>query len=257
MANTFRPQSVLPVRRDGARRRARAAIVGLTLCVSATAWAQSNPPPKVEVRLGSRIPVPVPASVSLEETASQRETSRIVHIFARCVVNGNPTLIASIVETSPYPVGEERAYRTALFARAQRLMNRCLRAEVMRSPESVIVGAFAEQLYRRRFRALPPLGPANLAPTTDPDGISLRVTLQFAACLIDRSGAEVDAFLRSEVGSDLENSALAALSDSFVGCLDDGSSLRLNRLTFRTALADQLYRRALAGAGVARPGGGA
>lgn len=249
------PQSVPPMRRDGARRGARAAIVGLTLCLSATAWAQADSPPKVEVRLGSRIPVPVP--VSLEETASQRETSRIVHAFARCVVNGNPTLTASIVETSPYPVGEERAYRTALFARAQRLMSRCLRAEMMRSPESVIVGAFAEQLYRRRFRTLPPLGPANLSTATDPDDISLRVTLQFAACLIDRSDAEVDALLRSEVGSDRENAALGALSDSFVGCLDAGNSLRLNRLTLRTALADQLYRRALVGAGLARPGGGA
>lgn len=254
MPDPVRPQPVSAMRRDGARRPARAAIVGLLLCLSATVWAQPSPPAKLEARLGTRIPVPVPAS--LEETASQRETSRIVHAFARCVVNGDPALIASIVETSPYPVGEERAYRTALFARAQRLMSRCLRAERMRSPESVIVGAFAEQLYRRRFPALPPLGPANLSPATDPGDMSLHVTLQFATCLIGRSAAEVDALLRSDAGSDRENAALGALSGSFAGCLDAGSSLRLNRLTLRTALADQLYRRAIVGAGSARPGGG-
>ncbi len=82
------------------------------------------------------------------------------------------------------------AARMALFARAHNVMDGCLfRAARMTANHWIMVGAFAEQLYRRRFDSLPPLARVALPSETERSDLALRATLEFADCLIDRAAA--------------------------------------------------------------------
>lgn len=201
------------------------------------------PTPAPAAPLGSRIPVPVAG----EEADAQRESSQILQSWARCVVGRNPQLFEAMVAIPELP--GTNAARMALFARAHNVMDGCLfRAARMTANHWIMVGAFAEHLYRRRFDSLPPLVRVALPPETDPSDVALRTTLEFADCLIDRSAAGVDALSRASVGSGQERAAYAALAPFYTGCMDAGSSLTLSRTSLRAALADRIYRRALAAA---------
>jgi hypothetical protein len=240
-----RSRSAYATRRGGARLVISLAAAGFGICPPA--HGQAPPPADHEVPLGSRIPVPLPTPDE-RERASLRASARILQAFAHCAVERNARLFAAIVAVPPVPVDNQA--RNALFARARSTMSFCLtRESQMTAGQSVMIGAFAEQLYRRRFSSLPALGAANVPAADDPDSIPVRATLEFADCLIDRHAGGTDALVRTTVASDEEQAAFEALSVQYGNCLDTGSSLTLNRVVLRSALADQLYRRALAAAG--------
>ena len=129
-------------------------------------------------------------------------------------------------------------------------MSNCLTSAArMTGNLRLLTGAFAEHLYRQRFSALPSLAPAApLAALTDPDDAPFIATAAFANCLIDSSPGFVDALIRSTVGSDRERDAYRALAGRYGDCLHSGDRLVMTRVALRTAMADQLYRRARAGA---------
>lgn len=233
--------------RPGTRASAFAGAVILAVVAAAPGPGKADsPPPAREVPLGSRIPVPVP-ELSAAERASLRESARILQLFASCAVDRDQTLFAQIVAVPPLP--RESSDRQALLRRATAIMERCLtQARQMTANGAVMVGAFAEQLYRRRFAALPALDPSSVPPASNSDEETLQATLEFADCLIDRNAGGVDALLRTRVGSGGEQAAFRLLAPFYVGCVDAGSSLRLNHVALREALADQIYRRAIAAA---------
>jgi hypothetical protein len=184
------------------------------------------------------------------ETGDRNE-SRVLQRFARCFIDDNPGAAAALVDP---PVGS--VDRGALIARHQGALNRCLGilgGGEMSPSRWVMLGVLAEQLYVRRFAQLPPLAPPPAQSVADPERMPIQATWLFANCLIDRNATAVDRLLRSQVGSRGEDEAYAALSAHYGGCLDTGSAMRLNRLALRTSLADQLYRRAIAGAAAAPP----
>lgn len=215
-------------------------LVILGLCVTLVAppapVAAQAPAPAPGVRLGTRIPVP-------EDTPGQREAAQVLQRFARCLVNRDPDLAAAVVDP---PHSNADTERLAQFRRASTPMSNCLTsASSMAAGHRLMTGAFAEQLYRRRHPLLPVLGPAeSLTAMTNPDNAAFVATLDFANCLIDASAADADALVRSSIGSRQEAAALQALSGRYAACLNAGSTLVLNRLALRMALADQLYRRA-------------
>jgi len=224
--------------------------LGLSLATVASAAAQ-GPAPEPGVRLGSRIPVN-----EEPETASQREAARTLQRFARCLVDRRADLAAAIVNP---PHANPDTARFANFQRARTAMSRCLTtAAHMSGTLRLMTGAFAEQLYRKRFPTLPRLGaPQPLPRYTDSEDASFAATVDFANCLIDASPQAADALIRSAVGSDEERAAYQVLAEKYPGCLDAGSRLVVSRIALRTGMADQLYRRALFGpASIAASRGG-
>ena len=213
------------------------------------------------VEAGIQSPRPAQASPQRRRTATRSRKRdpnwppAVLQRFAYCFVEENAETAAAIVDP-PLAAGE--AVRRALLSEAQRPIERCLaialdRARVQDMLISadligmpVLLGAMAEALYARRFATLPALGSANLPPLADPKEAPVHLTYLLANCLIDQDAAAVDGLVRSRVGSDEEHAAFAALTPRYSGCLDRGSAMHLNRTSLRAALADQLYRRAIA-----------
>ncbi len=229
----------------------RLLFLGLSLfaILAAPALAQA-PAPEQGTRLGSRIP-----ERDTPELAAQREAERVLQQFARCVVDRDGRRAAAVVQRARYGVEITQTD----FAETRRSMTRCMTAAgggAMGTSALVMVGAFAGELYRRGYSRLPALGAAPVPPPAAPGQVTTLTTLAFAACLIDRDPGAADSLVRSSVGSTDEQAAYAGLAGHYPSCLDAGSSLTLNRLTLRSALADQLYRRAIAGAAGAPSGTG-
>ena len=216
----------------------------MLLILMALVTAQATPPTaqpvnKPYVASGPNVPG-VPAG-------DQRRAARALQRLAQCFVDDYPRLAASIVDP---PLSNTSNFRAELIENAREEMGRCLTVTrnggQMITSDIVLLGAFAEQLYRRRFRELPSLGEMHLDPITHPDQVAIHTTFVFANCIIDRDAAAVDRLVRTTAGSNDEEAVLRALSPYYSGCLDVGSTLAVNRLSLRTSLADQLYRRALA-----------
>lgn len=225
----------------------------LALLLALAASAQGSPP--AEAAPPAR-PAPRVDPVTRRQLENRRWSPILLQRFARCFVEDNPRAAAEIVDP-PLSTGEEA--RQTRLRRAQLPIDRCLSIALGRNhmfnmlisadlgvAMPVLLGAFAEHLYRRRFDEPPPLAAADVPPLADAEDAPAHFTYLFANCLIDRDAVAVDALLRTHVGSDEEGAAFAALAAHFAGCLDQGSTIELNRITLRTALADQLYRRALA-----------
>jgi len=207
------------------------------------ASAQAARTPARQVPPGSRIPVP--AAIAPEEPESQRDAARMLQVFAGCAVTRNGPLFHELVMVPPL-LPDPRILQAG-FERARHDMAYCVyRGMTLGTKQAVMIGAFAEQFYRRRFDSLPPLGPPSVLPAPTADDIPLHETLVFANCLIDRDGRAVDALVRTRVGSGGERTAFRALSPHYANCLDVGSTIQLSRVALRSALSDQLYRRALA-----------
>jgi hypothetical protein len=217
-----------------------AALLGPVQSVSTTPPSQSDGKTPMT---GSRIPERG-AAAQLEQ---QRESARVLQQFAKCVFEKKPVLVAAAVDP-PYETPD--ADRKRLIKRMDSPMSECLGrlgGAEMGTPQSVMVGAFAEQLYARSFVGLPPLGKVDVPPVVHPDQLPILTTLRFADCLIDRDPAAVNVLIRSEAGSADEAAKFHAVSIHYNACLDAGSTLAVNRVTLRAALAEQFYRRAMAG----------
>lgn len=194
-------------------------------------------------------------SVPNSDRLGSDETARALQRFASCFVKRYERNAAALVDP---PLSTTSNFRRVLFRRAQGQMRDCVtiqRVSVLSTEQFVLLGAFAEQLYRKRFPSLPALGPINLPEMTHPDQISWDTALRFSNCLIDKDARTADRLVRSEVLSREEAASINTLSSYYSGCLNAGQTLKLNRLALRTTLADQMYRRASAGSALSAPGG--
>jgi hypothetical protein len=193
---------------------------------------------------GSRIPRTIEIPVS---TTASTDIGIGFQTYSKCVVEKAPKLASNIVAPDPFVGGKARA---PFLEEGKRKLEACMNsingARLKSSPQ-VLVGALAEQLYRAKYPSLPPLGEVAL---TEPryEELRSRYSLYVVAnCVIGRNAQWVDYLIRSASGSPQEDASLKALSGDLGSCLDAGNTLQFNRLTLRTAFADQLYRRAIAG----------
>ncbi len=191
---------------------------------------------------GTRVPGPPVGETSVE---TQRAT-QVLQKFAQCVVNRQPIATAAFVDPPRSFSETERNARLAYFKRDMSTCLGRLNGAQMALKANVMVGMLAEQLYLRKFPSLPSLGRSDIPPIVQANQIAVFTTLSLADCLIDRDAAAVDSALRSAVNSAPESDAFRRISAHYGTCLNAGSTLSLNRLALRTALAEQLYRRALA-----------
>ena len=221
-------------------------IVLAALVAAQTATPDNPDSAALETPIGTRLPRERQFPVIPD--ADSDKANEVLQEFSTCMVKKDPDLVASIVDP---PLSNDLSFRPKLYARATRHMSRCLGSIVgggqMSADQFVMTGALAGQLYVERFAKLPALASTRM-PLLDPeDQATLITTLTFANCLIDRAPMWVDYLVRSNVGSDQELNAYKAIAPHYEVCLDTGTVLKLNRLSLRTALSDQLYRRALAG----------
>ena len=213
------------------------------------ALAYGQPPP----RSGSEAPSAPRERVGSRNAWERSRTIRVVRGISHCLARDYPRVARAIVAFR-LPDGDQAWL--PLFREHQAEINRCALIATgwhhrvhrriawdMSGNLNLLTGSLAEALYRSRFPSLPILAAGAPSAISEIDDLPVRVTYLFANCLIDRDPAAVDRLLRSDVATDAESAAYAALSPHFPGCLDAGSRLGVDRYNLRAALADLLYRR--------------
>ena len=223
-------------RRRSALRSGRALVAGLTVCLTAPAGAQEeeDKPPETEVRLGSRIPWPIE-----RPTASQREGTRVLYLFADCIVERQPADALALLQMEP-----GAPQHSEVLGRIVGKENRCLRATTMRLSVVPFRGAIANALYTLHY---PTFAADRLPQSPDTAGAMLSgnpdaLMSDFARCVVRTDPVAVDALLRTRPASDAEHDSLRALSVHFSSCLFQGQSLSANPLGLRSVLAEAAYR---------------
>jgi hypothetical protein len=224
------------------------AIVAFALALAGVQASEpAQPRPERQKPLNSLVPRPVePADTS---TVEMEAAAIVVQKFAACVVEKEAKRAAAAIDL---PLGTPADYRAAQVKRMNYRMSYCLGRQSgakMETSLDIMTGAFAEQLYRAKFPSVPALGSVAIPPVDDPDELAGHITRVFADCLIDKAPTLVDGIVRTKASSPEEAAGFASLAVHLGACLDAGSTLKVNRMTLRLALADQLYRRALAGTG--------
>ena len=108
----------------------------------------------------------------------------------------------------------------------------------------VLAGAVAEALLRKDYADLPSVvdQAAVDAEAERARAAQLSVAERFGRCIVWNDPAGVQAMLRSPAGSQQERTAMDALKDDMGMCLQEGSTLRLNRPFVRTVAAVAAYR---------------
>jgi hypothetical protein len=222
-------------------------MIAAALLLAMLAAPPADKPVEKYTPIGSLIPRPR-EDIGETDVDTQRATE-VMQKFAKCVVGKQPVRTAAYVDP---PRTLPNVDRNALLTYFRREMSVCLGrldGGQLQLSTNIMVGMLAEQLYLRRYPALPKLGRSVIPPAADAEQLATFTTLSFADCLVDRDLDAVDAAIRSTVNSAAEADAFRRISGSFAVCLDAGSVLKLNRLALRTAIAEQLYRRAIAGLG--------
>jgi hypothetical protein len=215
------------------------------LLLAMLAGPPAEKPAEMHTPIGSLIPRPR-ESIGETDVDTQRATE-VMQKFAKCVVGKQPVRTAAYVDLPRTIPDTDRNARLTYFRREMSVCLGRLDGAHMQLKTDVMVGMLAEQLYLRKYPMLPELGRSAIPPAANPEQLATFTTLSFADCLVDRDSGAVDAAIRSTVNSAAEADAFRRISGSYAVCLDAGSVLKLNRLALRTALAEQLYRRALAG----------
>jgi hypothetical protein len=216
------------------------------LLLAMLAAPPADKPVEMHTPIGSLIPRPR-EDIGETNVETQRATE-VMQKFAKCVVGKQPVKTAAYVDPARTLPDTDRNARLAYFRREMSVCLGRLDGGQLQLSTNVMVGMLAEQLYLRRYPALPTLGSSAIPPAANEVQLATFTTLSFADCLIDRDSGAVDAAIRSTVNSAQEADAFRRISGSYAACLDAGSVLKLNRLALRTALAEQLYRRTIAGA---------
>jgi hypothetical protein len=208
------------------------------------------PAPEEHTPLGSLISRPVPGQEA--DTLEFRQAAVHVQKLSRCLVKYSAKGAAAIVEPPHFVGGKDR---DLALGRSRALLSGCLGLEAspgtglkLTMSPPIFIGALAEQLYRKRFAALPALAKVAIPAPRDPSERDDAVMFKLADCVIDRNPGSADALLRTDVTSAEESAGFAALATDLSECIEEGAILSAKRLTLRTAIADRLYRRALAAA---------
>ena len=129
---------------------------------------------------------------------------------------------------------------------------------------SLLRGAVAEGLYRKDFPTFPGLAPdenpdfvpRKFVPADDVEpetGLRNAVFHGFAACVIDAAPMQAHNLLQTDAASGEERVVFATMGDALSICLPQGESFEIQPQRLRAAIAEALYRAAVAH----RRGGGA
>lgn len=218
---------------------------------SARAQEPDSPP-----ETGSRLSRPDRSDDSLRG-------ARVLWAFSDCLVRRQPDDVDAYLATAPgSPQANEIVADLVNQGRSSTCLGRAgaFRIGEMRMTPRAFRGSLSEARYRSLYPDQPAAGLARLEPieiatpafnarvTTAAEPVDEIIRI-FGECVVAARPIEVDALIRTELGSDAEWAALDALYDAMDSCLWQGQSVEFNRENLRGALAEALYRTTRAHAG--------
>lgn len=179
--------------------------------------------------------------------------------FGQCLANFSPREADAWLATAP-GTSASNAAQEALIPRE----SHCVQfgaigiggSQLMFSPR-ILRGHVARGRYLALHGDGPPPSIANAAPATIPVEVyNARVTSAadtqaeviriFGDCVAAAEPMKVDELTRAEMDTDEESAAIGALGPVMGPCLWNGQTIQFSRESLRAALADALYRKAIA-----------
>lgn len=192
-----------------------------------------------------------PAEPSFHRRDQEAEAQRVMNDYARCVLIRRSSLAMRFLQTPPRS-------REAARAGSRAATNVCLGRGELSFHAPLFRGSLFEALYDREFGrrgaedlgAVPPIDYAADHPDRESDIARQQTSLrQFADCAVRADPAAAHSLIASEVTSEAESRAFAALGPELNGCLPQGIELRFSRPVLRGLIAETLYRLSAAKAG--------
>jgi hypothetical protein len=206
----------------------------------ATAFPAENP-----YGGGTRLTGPPPAEIPTGPLSQQDKARVVTQRFAACLIKEHRTSVLKAIQPEPWQPGVGKLLATVADYR-------CLEAGQLEMPQSLLRGAFYQQLYRETFASGAPTLPATAIDFTAgtkslPDDAKTDVALrQFGDCVARKDLRDAHALALSSPGSAAESAALRNLMPHFGACVIQGSNWTLNRSSITAILSEVLYREGVA-----------
>ncbi|NNC72185.1 MAG: hypothetical protein HKN78_04835 [Sphingomonadaceae bacterium] len=203
------------------------------------------------------------ATVAPGQTGTRIQNNRTVEApeagrrFADCLAEFNRPDALAYLATQPGSPASEAAWRTLIpFTE-----NRCVQftgveigGRTLHVDPDILRGQLSQALYLGDY---PNAAPVSISGA-EPGIIAVEVynhrirnaasarqeILQiFGDCVVAAQPMDVDALIRSDIGSRAENAAIGAIGEAMGPCLWEGQSIAFSRESLRAALAAGLYRK--------------
>lgn len=203
------------------------------------------------------------ATVAPGQTGTRIQNSRTVEApeagrrFADCLAEFNRPDRLAYLATQPGSSASESAWRELIpFSE-----NRCVQlsgieigGRTLHVDQDILRGQLSQALYLNDY---PSAAPASIS-RAEPGTIAVEVynhrirnaanaqqeILQiFGDCVVAVQPMDVDALIRSDIGSRAENAAIGVIGEAMGPCLWEGQSIAFSRESLRAALAAGLYRK--------------
>lgn len=186
----------------------------------------------------------------------QRDAARVTLID--CLASDEAEDVDALLATQPGTPAEREAIRGLTGPRAPCRRDMSIAdVEALTEQPRFLRGMLAQARYLARWPDAAPPSIASAAPSEIAVEIyNARVTAAadqpseliriFGDCVAAVQPMTVDALVRAEAGSAAETSAIGAVNPAMGPCLWNGQSIQFSRQTLRAALADGLYRKAIA-----------
>jgi hypothetical protein len=204
---------------------------------------------------GTRVQTPNAPGPSADSLESGPVARRVMAAFARCILSRSRRDAEQFLGALPRSVDADRL--------ASRIVtHECVGSGRLQFSSSLFRGALYEVLYLADFaRRHPALADAPVVTYTSADPATLTdhqrgwlALARFGDCVVRALPAQARALVVSEVDSDSEQRAFAALMPALGGCLVQGSQLSFSRPMLRGVIAESLYRLSIAAAAVPSAG---
>jgi TonB family protein len=223
--------------------------------------AQQTAAPR-EATTGSRLPVAredLPFTRSVPEdmfaapvTESDRESYAVAEKFGACLVKADPGTSMGFVMATP---GSDTS--AAARDKLKTLMSDCLGKSIdpygagevyMSIKPTMVRGVIAEALYKLQLANRPqPAGQVSVAPilpasAANSSNLDDAILYDFAQCVTAAKATAVRSLVLSKIGSHDEQAAISELIPALSPCLYKGQTIKVDRPTLRSRLAEALYR---------------
>jgi hypothetical protein len=188
---------------------------------------------------------------SVSRTPPSNEARLVLRGYAECLVRNAPAQVDSFLSMSPFDAGFGRRG-------AEISISGCLVGGQLRFSALLLRGALFAAKYKREFGARAPtmmigdmaLAPTGISPTAPDGGAAIRFTIDAADCIALRDRDSARALVLAPVGSKLEREMVDRLTPVTSACAP-GLDLARSKEPIEAALAEVMYRRAVAGRALA------
>jgi hypothetical protein len=171
------------------------------------------------------------------EKAGQRDTRRVVQDFARCIARRDSGRVAKYLDSTTL------RFKAVLGDRAEECLGASAGDESRLSGEAdTFRYALAEAYLVRKYRDVGIGDIAAIAALTHLDEAGVPHGLgTLSECIIRKVPSESWALLRTDAASPAEKAAFAALAPAIGGCINRGTTVKMQPFFMRGAIAQTYY----------------